>query len=830
MVAIRRRRGLLRALLGAFGGLLGGVGATVVLTQSGRVDVEVASSVALGAAVLGAVIGFAEPPRWAQRAIDVAVCAGVIAVGAFGVAPPASAQGGCSVVVSIDGVDHDLGATSRDEPLVVDVGAEPTLTFEASAPGVERGVVEIRIDGVLPPLGPEGDRVVFIEPIVGGSASGRVVVESGGWSGFQIVGDGYRTPIVPLGLAELVVDVVDLDRGATVDGCPENVWVRAVAHPIDNPWGQAGLGATVLGAGLMLVAGHARGRTGGPSEVVAPPPSAGGRPVPPGGPHLDHTDVRIVDDTGAPVDPSMPLVANREYRLAVTFGLGLEAVDDADRAPLSVAAASRSIEVDVRPVVGIPGSPFVIPLVPRRRGRHSVSVDAFHRGHHVQTERIELTIVDDVPDGATPLAMPPGAGQTTTTLISSATPTSESLERLPARQVLVILEADPVDRSVDARIRDEHGDTIVRYDSVLQAAALDEAADGVRASLRDLVAIGGGSRMTLDEGELASGGAAVVAAGQRLEMALFPDARVDQGDVATLRRLVADGATVQIVGHGAGLGYATLPWGLVYDRPFVARAAGNAVCSSFGTHPVDSCPHHADPQVWCPTGFWGVRAVVEELWSSTEHGLRPPPVENDGAASVVYLDDELTATAVQVRATERLGATRLHDFDEMLSWLGTDDDDLGLVFVYAHHDEGSGGGLRVGDDVLTAGTLNAVRAHRLGCWPRRPIVILIGCASGAYRSSAPVSLLEELRAYGAGGAVTTECALWDPVAGECGRRLLDGLAAGRTIGEVLLALRRDLLITHRNPIGLALRLQARADSTASGAADSTANSTAEHGS
>ena len=804
-------RRLARTLVGAVGGLIGGVGATLVLTQSGRVDVDLASGVSLAAVVAGAAVGFVEPPPWIERAIAVAVCAGTVVVVVVGAGAPASAQDTCSVSVSIDGVDHDLGGTRRDEPIVIDVGAEPTLTFEARAPGVERGVVEVVVAEVTPfgSVRPPGDQVVFFEPIADGAASGRLRVETAGWTGFEIVADRYRTPLVPLGLVELDVDVVDLDRDTAVDGCPETVWVRAVARPVANPWGQTGLAATVVGAGLLAAAGPLR-RWVFPDPT---PPLVVHPPIPAGHPHLDHTEVRILDDTGAQVDPALPLMAGREYRLAVTFGLGLEPADDDERSQLTVSAASRTVEVDARPAIGVPGSPFTIPLLPRRRGRHRVSVDALHRGHHVQTERIEFSVVDEAAPGAVPAA---GQGQTTTTLITTAVPTSEALDLLPPRQVVVVLEADPVDHSVDARIRDEHGNTIVRYDSPLPAAALDVAAIGVREPLRAVLGVGGGSRIELDEHELATAGAPIVAAGQRLAMALFPDTRVDEGDVAALGRLVADGATVQIVGHGAGLGHATLPWGLVYDHRFVARAAGNAVCSSYGHHPVDACPHRDDPQIWCPTGFWGVRSIVEELWSSTEHGLRPPAADTADApsATIAYLEPGLSATAVQVHATARLGATRLQDFDEMLSWLGTDDDDLGLVYVYAHHDDGPAGGLRIGDEVLDAGTLNALRAGRVGCWPRRPMVILIGCASGVYSSSAPVSLVDELRAYGAGGAVTSECALWDPLAGECGLRILDGLAAGRPIGDVLLALRRDLLATSRNPMGLAFRLQARADTTA----------------
>ncbi len=89
-----------------------------------------------------------------------------------------------------------------------------------------------------------------------------------------------------------------------------------------------------------------------------------------------------------------------------------------------------------------------------------------------------------------------------------------------------------------------------------------------------------------------------------------------------------------------------------------------------------------------------------------------------------------------------------------------------------------------------------------------------GCASGDYEMTDPLSLLDEFRTAGAVGTVTTECPIWDPLAGRLGEQVLDRLADGEEIGLVLRELRLELLNSHNNLLGFVYRLQALSDITA----------------
>lgn len=824
----RSKRRVIRTIIGALGGLLGGLGATLVVAQSGRYGVDFAAALSPVSIAVGATIGFIEPPGWVRRAIGVAIVVSSVGVVATATAAPATAQSACSVLITVDGVARDLGVTSSDDPIVIDIGNEPVIAFEASAPGVDRGLIEVTASDARPSIGGwprPADSVVYFGEVAGGAAAGTVTVERAGPTGFRLNGDGYVTEFVPLGLVELRVSMIDLDDDNTVDGCPESVWVRVVTQPSGNWLGRAGVLSSIVGFLGVAVAGPLRQpfRLGPPPPAPAPPPPpppVAVFPTIPGlAPFVEHTGARVLEADGRPVDPSTPLVSTREYQIEITFGLGLQARDEEnpDRPELQVGATSRTLPVQPTIEIGAPGLPVTVPLTRLWAGRHQVHVHATRHGHHVQTEVVSLAVVDDA---TVAVAQP----QTRSTLISTVIPTDDALERLPQRQVLVSLIAD-TDHTVDARVTDVEGNVIVHYDSPLPAAALDTAAADLRTRLGEMLARGGGSQLSYTSDELAQGFGPVVSAGQRMSIALFPDTSVTTGDVGALSRLVVDGATVQVVSHRAGLGNATLPWGLVYDRPFVVRSAGNRVCSSFATHGVDKCPNLHDAEVWCPTGFWGYRAIVEELWSTTERSVLAPPIApgpnrgpaDTGPSIVAYLQSDLEATSTKAGTFERRGAMRLTDFDHVRRWMSADDPSLELLYFYAHHDAGPSGGLRIVDDVLMPATLNVFRNRASNRWPGRPLVIVNACGSGASASTDPVSFVAELRSFGAGGIVTSECTLWDPLAGECGLRIVQALADGGTIGVVLRDLRRGLLAANNNPMGLAYRLHASADASVGGA-------------
>ena len=216
----------------------------------------------------------------------------------------------------------------------------------------------------------------------------------------------------------------------------------------------------------------------------------------------------------------------------------------------------------------------------------------------------------------------------------------------------------------------------------------------------------------------------------------------------------------------------------------------------------------------CPTGFWGFRSIIEEPWVETGIAILPPPVGERGSVAIGYLDVDLSDSERQAAAMTQLGLRRVEDLDRLLDGLREQSDQIGLIYFYAHHardrDIGTHG-IALAGELFTSLTFDALDVE----WSARPLVIINGCASGDYSPTDPLSLLVEFRQAGAAGTVTTECAVWDPLAGTLGEQILAALAEGGEIGTVLLDLRRHLLIRDNNLLGFVYRLQALSETTVS---------------
>lgn len=399
------------------------------------------------------------------------------------------------------------------------------------------------------------------------------------------------------------------------------------------------------------------------------------------------------------------------------------------------------------------------------------------------------------------------------TVFSASDLSGQDLDQRKPRALLLILEGDE-DGTVDARVRDQDGRVLVAFDSRLRPAALAEAAEDTRKNLQRALQRGPGIERQVSREQLEAMLIPLVKAGKQMHRALFRPGSVSDGDIESLESRVVDGATIQVVQERAGLGYSTLPWDLIYDHPFMVHTQRNQLCPDFPGHPTDACPNREIPEVVCPTGFWGFRSIIEEPWVETGIAILPPPVGERGSVAIGYLDVDLSDSERQAAAMTQLGLRRVEDLDRLLDGLREQSDQIGLIYFYAHHardrDIGTHG-IALAGELFTSLTFDALDVE----WSARPLVIINGCASGDYSPTDPLSLLVEFRQAGAAGTVTTECAVWDPLAGTLGEQILAALAEGGEIGTVLLDLRRHLLIRDNNLLGFVYRLQALSETTVS---------------
>jgi hypothetical protein len=95
--------------------------------------------------------------------------------------------------------------------------------------------------------------------------------------------------------------------------------------------------------------------------------------------------------------------------------------------------------------------------------------------------------------------------------------------------------------------------------------------------------------------------------------------------------------------------------------------------------------------------------------------------------------------------------------------------------------------------------------------PRKPLVVLNMCESAQVLPTLSSGFIPFFSQIGARGILGTECPMLAPFAAAFGQRVLERLAAGEKIGDILPALRLQFIEEERNPLGLAYTYYGDAD-------------------
>lgn len=312
----------------------------------------------------------------------------------------------------------------------------------------------------------------------------------------------------------------------------------------------------------------------------------------------------------------------------------------------------------------------------------------------------------------------------------------------------------------------------------------------------------------------------------------------------------------------------TLPWAAIYDK-YLDRDAGQPLelCGLFAeqlarntwdpARKLTGAPHDLldDPGACrnqpgcplndearrditvCPFGFWGLRYQVEQplqMVAEPLEGEGPIPVEltSEGfmqTSVIAHVAGEpvrigggvfpFTGYQAHMNAVKDITGVNFQYWDarnEVRNNLFYGPGRFHVVYFYCH-------GMKtantyalqvgpVGED--TGNTISADNIDNdqvrwgVGDAPQ-PVVLLIACESAAARIEVANDMFHKLANVNASGVVGSEIDIGVRLGRESGLFLTDCLAAGISLGEALLALRRDLMRRH-NPLGLALTANAPA--------------------
>lgn len=451
------------------------------------------------------------------------------------------------------------------------------------------------------------------------------------------------------------------------------------------------------------------------------------------------------------------------------------------------------------------------------KGRGYIQVELFYRGYLLQSKQVVAVIIPragaEIPESLHP-AQTARITFTTTDLL-----TNEQLAILPERVLTVDVELDRRDGSIDFRFLDrtQGNQELAFYDTTLQPTALGEAIAGVRKQLCSTLVDGYLGQVEGSLEQLNTWLPDLADAGHELYRQLLPQNKGglledDQGE--RLQAALKPDAVIQV---NPVLGKVTIPWALLYERK-VKPTSQTRVCDRFASHDLDctNCPLKDDPKIVCPHGFWGYRYSIEQLpcWVSNKH---PAPlalvrqIPNNQPLSLsfnVWRDFQLWRD--HIPKLEAAGAVNLLIAEEMIELEAVWEEHgaaLDLVYFYCH------GGveelrkrpyLELSDERIYSNFLECYESS----WRHNPLVFLNGCATGDYGPESYVSLIDDFLNAGASGVVGTECPLMEPFAEHYAIEIFKRLFAGEPLGQAMLAVRRELLQQHLNPLGLAYSLYA----------------------
>lgn len=539
------------------------------------------------------------------------------------------------------------------------------------------------------------------------------------------------------------------------------------------------------------------------------------------------------------IPPSEPLIHGQPYFLFIDISPERKGLDeeptpfpdqalaqlwnDRESLSLDVVVASKDFSIDA-PVkqLTLPRSgasdSLQFTVKPNLfEGRGYIQVELFYRGYLLQSKQVVAVIIPragaEIPESLRP-AQTARITFTTTDLL-----TNEQLAILPERVLTVDVELDQRDGSIDFRFLDrtQGNQELAFYDTTLQPTALGEAIAGVRKQLCSTLVDGYLGQVEGSLEQLNTWLPDLADAGHELYRQLLPPNKGGLLEDDRGERLQAALKPDTVIQVNPVLGKVTIPWALLYERK-VKPSSQTRVCDRFADQDLDctNCPLKDDPKIVCPHAFWGYRYSIEQLpcWVSNKHSaplalVRQIPNNQPLSLSFnVWRDFQLWRD--HIPKLEAAGSVNLLVAEEMIELEAVWEEHgaaLDLVYFYCH------GGieelrkrpyLELSDEKIYSNFLECYESS----WRHHPLVFLNGCATGDYGPESYVSLIDDFLNAGASGVVGTECPLMEPFAEHYAIEIFKRLFAGESLGQAMLAVRRELLQKYLNPLGLAYSLYA----------------------
>jgi hypothetical protein len=280
------------------------------------------------------------------------------------------------------------------------------------------------------------------------------------------------------------------------------------------------------------------------------------------------------------------------------------------------------------------------------------------------------------------------------------------------------------------------------------------------------------------------------------------------------------------------------PWQIIYDYQLPTKIAGAPspqICLGYESaftepgktpYPLKKCSHGPFDEVYCLSGFWGLRHQIEQLFKlpseKTDTINKIVPASMDSFIKLAVSTGDDPAKRLSDGLTTEIGAAFVNSASspDLLDLMWNDSTRPAVLVVMGHLENQQIIGEPIEDRIvlvpkkkwfLASTILKRLQKAKGQSWKQpNTLVLLMACSSGATEITTLNNFVTNLNSAGAAAVVGTECLVFSSLVGRCAREIISDLWQHRTLGEAVKFFNRRL-VSAGNPLAFVFNSLGSAD-------------------
>jgi hypothetical protein len=279
------------------------------------------------------------------------------------------------------------------------------------------------------------------------------------------------------------------------------------------------------------------------------------------------------------------------------------------------------------------------------------------------------------------------------------------------------------------------------------------------------------------------------------------------------------------------------PWPIIYDYMLPTKIAGGPapqICLGYvpdasdpkGNYPRKKCNHGPFDDVYCVTGFWGLRFQLEQLFKLPTQKtdvigeLRPTSAQS--CVKLIASTNDAHAKRLSDTLSTSMGTGFLDSpaSQDLVDMLWDDTTRPAVLVVMGHLQQMPITGEPIEERIvqvpqkqwfLASSILKRLMKAKGEAWKQpNTLVLLMACSSGATEITTLNNFVTNLNAAGAAAVVGTECLVFSSLVGRFAEEVTLDLWNGKRLGEAVKFFNRRL-VSAGNPLAFVFNCLGNAD-------------------